>query len=914
VTVGTTTSEGPPRQARALVAGLGLLAGAATVASALTGGHAPLEVALLVAAAALCAIAGAFEVRAPGDHALQPNLVFFFAGAVLLPAAWVPLLAVLCFLPSLILRRGHPWAHAFNVAVYVLAGLTADAVVRLVDPVHPYTFGDAPGAVSLLLAGAAFVAVNHLALALVMAASGQQRLLPALRALASTVPLDLALVGTGAALAVLWHAHPLLTALAAGPLLVVHRALHVPTLQHRSRTDPKTGLFHFAHFEGELTEALRLARRREEPLAVLMVDLDHLRRINNRFGHMAGDRAIRQVAAALLAAAGERGVAARFGGEEFCLMVPGLEARAARRLGERLRRDVEMGTWREDGESVDPSVSIGIACHPQHGDDAATLLRVADGALYEAKLGGRNRVRVALTAAAADTLEEGLDHAAPRSSDPPPVVPLRAPAPALTTAEDPPPAEAAEPESEPAEPSGPPAPTRRLVPYYVAALLGATAAIVALTGAADATAAPVYLAILVAAVVGIDAIRIDLFERANTSPASVPTLMLAFLFGPVGPVVGELAIALVRALRREPTIRWTFDLGALSLAGATAAIVFAALPGEGALAVVLAGPVAALAYYAVNMLLLSVVMSLAEGVRLARVWRERLAWLWPHYLIFGALAAGAVALERDIGWITALVFGLPVLSHWLAQKQYVDRSRSSVRELRESHDDLTRANLELKRLLDEKRDLLRDMQRSYVSTITSLARTIEAKDPYTGGHTERVARVALLLARELDLHPDQLRAVEVGAIIHDIGKVGVPDHVLLKPGRLDEGEFAVMRRHPEISSYIVGELELPAIVKQMVRSHHERFDGRGYPDRLVGEEIPLVARILSVADTLDAMTSDRPYRGALPLAEALAEIRQERGRQFCPRVVDALDACLERDTTLDGLRGAPGMLVGQPAA
>jgi putative nucleotidyltransferase with HDIG domain len=185
------------------------------------------------------------------------------------------------------------------------------------------------------------------------------------------------------------------------------------------------------------------------------------------------------------------------------------------------------------------------------------------------------------------------------------------------------------------------------------------------------------------------------------------------------------------------------------------------------------------------------------------------------------------------------------------------------------------------------------MHHSYISTITSLARTVEAKDPMTSGHTERVADIAVVLAGELGFNEAELAAIRVGAVIHDIGKIAIPDSILLKPGPLDPQEFAVMRRHPEMSSYIVAELELPPVVKQMVRSHHERFDGTGYPDRLIGEEIPLAARILSVADALDAMISDRPYRKALPIEVARAEIEDKAGSQFCPRVVAALITVIE---------------------
>jgi putative nucleotidyltransferase with HDIG domain len=298
--------------------------------------------------------------------------------------------------------------------------------------------------------------------------------------------------------------------------------------------------------------------------------------------------------------------------------------------------------------------------------------------------------------------------------------------------------------------------------------------------------------------------------------------------------------------------------------------------------------------------MLCVVMSLSEGKRVLSIWRERFAWLWPHYVVFGALAGGIVLTEQAIGLYTLLVFGFPVISLLVAEKQYVERSRASVTELRRSHDELEHTNKRLRALLASHEELLRRMHRSYLSTITSLARTIEAKDPYTGGHTERVARVATLLAAELGMEGKELEAVEVGGIIHDIGKIGIPDSILLKPGRLSDAEFSEMRRHPEMSSYIVAELELPQTVKQMARSHHERYDGTGYPDGLAGTDIPLAARILTVADTLDAMTSDRPYRAALALADAIDEIERNAGRQFCPEVVAALRACLARDRTLGG--------------
>jgi putative nucleotidyltransferase with HDIG domain len=247
-----------------------------------------------------------------------------------------------------------------------------------------------------------------------------------------------------------------------------------------------------------------------------------------------------------------------------------------------------------------------------------------------------------------------------------------------------------------------------------------------------------------------------------------------------------------------------------------------------------------------------------------------------------------------------MLFCVPLLLAWATQKQYVDRSRTSVTALRASTHELEATNEQLRAALSENEQLLVRTKRAYLSTITSLARTIEAKDPYTGGHTERVAEFALMLARELGFKEDELQAIEVGAVIHDIGKVGIPDRILLKPGRLDSDEFEEMRRHPEISSYILDELELPPVVRDMARNHHERFDGKGYPDGLKGSKIPLAARILSVADAFDAMTSDRPYRRALSQEVAAAEITRNAGSQFCPDVVAALEVCLSRPARSSG--------------
>ncbi len=169
------------------------------------------------------------------------------------------------------------------------------------------------------------------------------------------------------------------------------------------------------------------------------------------------------------------------------------------------------------------------------------------------------------------------------------------------------------------------------------------------------------------------------------------------------------------------------------------------------------------------------------------------------------------------------------------------------------------------------------------------------RDLYAGIHPERVARIAVLLAARLGYEGSELEAIEEGALLHDIGKAGIPETILLKPGPLDETEWRVMRDHPLIADTILSAIELHPYVREIARSTHERLDGGGYPDGLAEPAIPLTARIVAVADAFDALTADRSYRRARSAAFALAELRAHAGTQFCPRVVAALEALHRED-------------------
>jgi HD-GYP domain-containing protein (c-di-GMP phosphodiesterase class II) len=187
----------------------------------------------------------------------------------------------------------------------------------------------------------------------------------------------------------------------------------------------------------------------------------------------------------------------------------------------------------------------------------------------------------------------------------------------------------------------------------------------------------------------------------------------------------------------------------------------------------------------------------------------------------------------------------------------------------------------------ESAQIVEQQRQQFISTVHTLARAVELRDNYTGQHTQRVTDYSLLLADEMRLPAQERYQLQIGTPLHDIGKIGIDDAILRKPGRLTEGEFETMKTHTTLGASMLTALLNLAPMIPIVKHHHERFDGKGYPEGLRGEQIPLSARIVAVADAFDAMTTDRPYRRALPTERAFLEIMQAAGTHFDPRCVEA---------------------------
>ena len=382
---------------------------------------------------------------------------------------------------------------------------------------------------------------------------------------------------------------------------------------------------------------------------------------------------------------------------------------------------------------------------------------------------------------------------------------------------------------------------------------------------------PVRIATLLALTLALQMFSVRVYGRGSVSVSAIGILASAFLFDTGTTMAIAVLAAVTQSVRRKTELhKAVFDASNFAISAGAASLVFQALHDWRFPAAVLAGAVFAV----VNNGLLCLVMSFAERIPWRTVWFERFHWARFHFALFGPLALAATIAYEQVGVAGLVAFTLPPALMILSVRQYLARTTAAVDENRET-------NLRLRR--------------AHKDTIAALSRSMEAKDLYTGGHTERVAAVAVGLARRLGFRDEELDAIEIGALLHDIGKIGIPEHVLRKPGKLNEDEWTLIKRHPLISDYILSELDLHPFVRQCARSSHERIDGMGYPDGLRGDEIPLPARIVFVADALDALTSVRPYRPSRPMLAALAEIREHTGTQFCPSVVNALEELWRSD-------------------
>src|SRR6266568_187004 len=329
--------------------------------------------------------------------------------------------------------------------------------------------------------------------------------------------------------------------------------------------------------------------------------------------------------------------------------------------------------------------------------------------------------------------------------------------------------------------------------------------------------------------------------------------------------LGGLAQSLWYAAPRPRPIQLAFNLANLALSITAANLVFhsqIAIRIGFTWPLLLAG--ASSTYFLFNTLSVSGVIAAAERQNPVRVWKECYLWSFPYYLL-GALVAGAVSIvSRYISWQFAILV-FPIV-YWMyrSYRTYLNR-------------------------LEAEKEHAKQIANLHLRTIEALSLAIEAKDHTTHSHLRRVQVYALAIGNDLGLSEQELNAMRAAAMLHDIGKLAVPEHILSKPGRLTPEEFEKMKIHPIVGAQILDRVEFPYPVVPIVRSHHEKWDGSGYPDGLKGMEIPIGARILTAVDCFDALSSERPYRQAMTPQETMNTLSAEKVRSFDPRVIEIME-------------------------
>src|SRR3954449_6517346 len=837
----------------------------------------------------IAATAQLFVVRMPSrNQSYHTTIVFLIPAAMLLSPGLVALIGVLHHIPEWLKTRSAWYIQIFNICNWTLAMLAAWGSFHVI--VNNLPLGPRVSyALAGLAAAASMVAVNHFLMAPMLHLANGHSLRESGLLSFPSLSTDVVLAMLGVATAAFWHGNPWLIPFAVAPLLLIHRSLSVPRLQEEARVDAKTGLFNARHFATALNEELTRAARFERPLSLIMADLDLLRDINNTYGHLAGDAVLQGIAEVFRAELRHSDVPSRFGGEEFAILLPETTPEQAFEIAERIRRTVAARAYdvETSSEPIHATVSIGVAGFPRDGSDANELIHQADLAVYRAKLQGRNRV---LDASSEPLLlpekRQGRLIAVPEDGDH--VVPL------------PPPVE-----SMPEQERRHPRPHAMNGPRFLSLSrrLAVFVGIISAIGLAASTLGAIYgqstdwigLVALVALVGAGQALALEV-DDGSISVRAVGSIAGAALFGVRAALALAITIAAVEwSARRSPFHYVVFNVGTLSLSSLAAAGVFAAgkflVPGGSDKYVfVVAGIAAGATYFMVNMSLLSAVVAIEGHERWTAVFKERFAWLATHYLVY-VFIAGVISVGYESANIWALaVFAVPLLLMRKTQEAYLRHTQRSAQKLRAAAETIQTQNVSLEhanRLLKERS----------TAAMQSLSATVDARDAYTAGHSRRVQQLALAIGRELGLSQAELDLLGHAALFHDIGKPAIPDAILLKPASLTPEEWDLMQRHAEEGARIIDRLGFLNDAVPAIRHHHERFDGTGYPDRLQGEEIPLGARIIHVADALDSMLTTRIYRAARPAGEALDELRRAAGSQFCPRCV----AALERILPLEGL-------------
>jgi diguanylate cyclase (GGDEF)-like protein len=691
-------------------------------------------------------------------------------------------------------------------------------------------------------------------------------------------------------------------------------------LEHQASTDALTGLYNHRAFHERLRQAVMRASAEHDTVALVMLDMDDFKVVNDVYGHGVGDQLLTQVADVLRATVRASDVVCRIGGEEFAIIIPSGDVRSSIALAERVGEKLGELEVEAAGRLT---VSTGIAVGPEHAANPRELVAYAEAAMMTAKTRGnglilpyddsdlerpsqedarRDDVRsiqhlkmlqslsgklsrlndvARIGGTIADELRQLIDYHNCRVflRDGNDLVPIAFRGDLLSDEPGVPmellPTKVGRGVTGRVAETGEPLLIGDAAHYEFGEQIAGTAEI-----AESLLAVPLTFGARVTGVIVISKLGLDQFDADDLRVLEV--------------LAGHASVALENARLYEAQRREAESATALleftrEVSEAHATLEVAERVVEGS-ARILSSPSTSLWLQDAatgDLLKLAehrAIPAPTEGLErvpaaLLEPWLERTQ---PYYIEAADYAAIASPPPNTDGRFAVAPFSID--GRWGALAAAIPATTTFAdREL-----ELLEGLAQQTKLALRSVSSYETLERTFLSTVEALANALEAKDEQTSSHARWITDLALKVGAELGLEPHVLKRLELGALFHDIGKIGIPSAILLKPGPLTDAERAVIETHPVLGERILEPIEQLEEVRRIVRSCHERWDGEGYPDRLRGEEIPLESRIIIACDAFHAMTTDRPYRGALGVDEARRRLREASGSQFDPRVVEAL--------------------------
>jgi diguanylate cyclase (GGDEF)-like protein/putative nucleotidyltransferase with HDIG domain len=804
------------------------------------------------------------------------------------------------------------WKHPtwyiliFNITCYFIVISVTYLVFGLINP--SASLLTLTGIVSIAICMGTFTLLNHFIVGIILWLARGENF--KVSGIFDTFPLvmDLTFLTFGAMLNVVWNTSPYAMILFLFPLYLIYMTLRIPALERQTEIDQKTGLFNHQYFMQHLTKELDRANRFDRPVSVIMLDLDLLRNINNTYGHLAGDEVLIGIARILKQSVREYDVVARFGGEEFAIMLPETTIQQSFERAEIIRHAIE-GMDFTIPTSVTPikaTISLGLAERESFTQTTEEIIHNADTALYHAKLSGRNRSFAYTNDAYLDFLgnEQKAGSRLKRQ-----VNNETQKAPTMETTADYSAAEAkyikVEAVTRPRgtytaleEPSTSSAGKSRNYFQPVYFYIGGLAMLASLLFYGLYQYAPQYYQInwmqiwpglltCMVFVVITEMFSIDLYlGKTSLSTSAVPMLAGTLLYGPIAAVILSATYAVIVGINHRSRLnKYIFNFSNQIIAAMLyilALHLFGRSLNDFPIVIqTLLIVMAALIVYITNTWLISIGMGIDLRQSPNHIWQEQYAWLVTIYVGIGLITTAYVFGYRENGVLGAVLMMVPLLLLRISQKQYVDRTREAVTELREKNIVLEKSAKEINQLND--------------GLLDTLAEIIDLRDPYVLGHSKRVTNHATMIAEKMGLNSKQVELIRKGSLLHDVGKLGISMNILSKPGPLSDLEYKKIKDHPVIGARVLEMNPSLRLLIPIVRHHHEFYNGQGYPDGLSEHEIPIEARIVSVADAIEAMASDRPYRKARSNQYIIEEIKRFAGTQFDPKVVELAVELLESE-------------------